>query len=168
MSENILALHGLIAGLKSSDKQALIDIVNNAEVNQSTIKTNIANALNSASVLQVLGLTPSSTWIDILNAIPNTKTGKKSKNGTTTATTTTYGSGSKLTVSGLDFKPSFVFAYQSSGYDLTIIAQVLGFAYQIQFNNGAGHPAASYAFNNGSFDIQVGAGGSSYNWIAIE
>lgn len=102
MSDNILALHGLIAGLKSSDKQALINIVNAAEANQSTIKTNIATGLNTSTGST---LTSSNTWIDIQNVINNlSNTNKKIKSGTVNS----IAAGNSLVISNLTFQPIVV------------------------------------------------------------
>ncbi|CDV96345.1 Conserved domain protein [Desulfitobacterium hafniense] len=96
---------------------------------------------------------------------------KRIASGTTTATVTAYGSGYKLSYSGLTFKPALVFAFQYSEiYDLTIVSVIspANFAYQMQFNNGAGHIAANYLFFDGGFDLQVNSGGWPYRWVAVE
>lgn len=106
MSDNILALHGLIAGLKSTDKQALINIVNEAEANQSTIKTKIVNVLNNVSTLYSLDLTSNSSWNDILNAIPRTKTGKRTASGK--ASIWNFRAFSTFPIENLDFIPNII------------------------------------------------------------
>ncbi|WP_157788996.1 hypothetical protein, partial [Rhodococcus rhodochrous] len=74
--------HGVDQGLNAADKQALINVTNEADKNQSTVKTNLVNALNAVSTEKALGLTAASTWADIQVAIPQVKTGKKIASGT--------------------------------------------------------------------------------------
>ena len=86
-------------GISPSQKQALIDITNAAEANQSTIKTNIANALNSKIGTS---LTSASSWTDMLNAIL-TANAKRWANGNTTLS-----SSGEFSVTGLTFQPKTI------------------------------------------------------------
>ncbi|NFG96864.1 hypothetical protein FDC49_10570 [Clostridium sporogenes] len=58
-----------LQGITKADKQKLIEIVNKAEANQSTIKTNIINVLNNKLKTK---LKTDSSWIDIQNVINST------------------------------------------------------------------------------------------------
>ncbi|RNB72187.1 hypothetical protein [Brevibacillus panacihumi] len=104
MIGDILRDHGLGKGINGTDKQALIDIANAADANQSVVKTNIVNALNAVSTDQVLGLTDESTWADIQAKIPLVKTGKKWATGLVG----TLNNSEMRTVGGLSFNPSTI------------------------------------------------------------
>jgi hypothetical protein len=184
MDNGILALHGLIAGLKSADKQALIDIVNNAESNQSSIKTNVANALNSASTSNSLDLSSTSTWSDILNAIPNMKTGKKWATGVSGALPANT-SEQPLTITGLDFKPSIIIAAALDVNETIMTPYYKSFFLDSSYSwpGNLGNIMAFYSSNTtvftnatiytqvyGQAKISVVTYGSStrYRWLAIE
>lgn len=62
-----------LQGITKADKQKLIEIVNKAEANQSTIKTNIINVLNNKLKTN---LKTDSSWIDIQNVINSTTIAK--------------------------------------------------------------------------------------------
>lgn len=148
-------------GLKASDKQALIDIVNTAETNQTTIKTNIATVLNSKIGSS---LTNASSWLDVQNAIDN-MTNKKCKSGTGTASSTT------LTVSGLPFTPKLVFVKYTGNKSFTLYTNyfnslgntnvVLDGTYGISSSNANG------SLYSGGFSVQTGTNGT-HDWIAFE
>jgi len=101
---DVLRAHGIGKGLNAADKQALIDIVNRADANESVVRTSIVNALNAVSTDNELGLGASSTWADILAKIPQVKTGKKWATGTST------GSNGFVVVTGLSFRPRIILA----------------------------------------------------------
>ncbi|GED59382.1 hypothetical protein ABER61_16090 [Brevibacillus formosus] len=103
MISDILRDHGMGKGINGADKKALIDIVNAADTNQSTVKTNIVNALNAVSTEKSLGLTAASTWVAIQQAIPQVKTGKKIATGTISSL-----SAQATTSVPLDFVPAIV------------------------------------------------------------
>jgi hypothetical protein len=102
---DVLRAHGLGKGLNSADKQALIDLVNAADANQSAVKTDIINKLKAKD--STLPLNAASTWADILAAIPQIKIGKKWANGSISV----ISAATAITVSGLNFRPSFVLVY---------------------------------------------------------
>lgn len=92
-------------GISAADKQALIDIANAAESNNSTIKTDIITKLN-AKELSIAG---EAAWAEIQAAIPGIILGKKFATGTSAASTQT------LSVVGLTFQPSIIIVDKSSG-----------------------------------------------------
>lgn len=69
MSNNILREHGLLDGngLKKSDKEALIDIVNAAQANIDSIKSSVITAVES----KIGAVTPANTWTGVINTINN-------------------------------------------------------------------------------------------------
>ncbi|MEK3745861.1 hypothetical protein NST23_24620 [Brevibacillus sp. FSL K6-0770] len=101
--------HGADKGINGADKQALIDLTNAADTNQSTVKTNIATALNAVSTDKALGLTAASTWAEITAKILQVKTGKKYATGTTAITTPNQ----TIVVSGLSFQPRVIIVHGS-------------------------------------------------------
>jgi len=118
-----------IGGISAVDKQALIDIANSADLNQSSIKTNLANALNTKTGSN---LTLSSTWSDIQNAISN-MTNKKFASGIVTTD-----SNGRATITGLSFSPSIVYIKYSNGtnnYSYFLISSALEQKYN---NNSSG------------------------------
>ena len=109
----ILRDHGLGKGINGADKKALIELVNAADSNQSTVKTKIINALKAKDA--TLNLAASSTWIDIHNAIPLIFQGKKWAFGTIAIPGAS--SQNPVTINGLNFIPKTLFAFAS--YDPT-------------------------------------------------
>lgn len=74
-------------GLSTADLQALITIVNEAEANESVLRTNYVNAVNAADAS--INLPSGATWNDILLQIPNLSVGKVGFNtGVVTSGTT--------------------------------------------------------------------------------
>lgn len=115
-------------GLSQSDLQALITITNEAEANESVLRTNYVNAVNEAD--GSINLPSNATWNDILLQVPNINaSSKKFKTGTTTSGATnlsfTYVSGAvysttSVEVSDLDFKPSTIILRGKSADGLTV------------------------------------------------
>ncbi|KZE55709.1 hypothetical protein AV540_26230 [Brevibacillus parabrevis] len=104
--------HGVDKGINGADKQALINLVNATDVNQSVVKTNVATALNAVSTDKSLGFSSTSTWAEIVAKIPEVKTGKKWATGSVVSAGTLTGSvGYLASVSGLSFQPKFVILY---------------------------------------------------------
>lgn len=58
---------GVSSGLKYADKEALINIANNADISSSVINTNLANILGSPTL-------PGDTWVSMIANIYNQKT----------------------------------------------------------------------------------------------
>jgi len=141
-------------GISATQKQQLIDITNNAEANQSTIKTNIATGLNTGTGSS---LTSSSSWIDIQNIINNmNNTNKKYKIGTVTSVTTTQSftrsdgttnPTGTITITGLTFIPSILIAV---GNQSTIV-----------FKNDANNLTISNS-NNGKIIVIYDSGSPNY------
>lgn len=86
-------------GISGVDKRALIEIVNEAEANESVLKTQFKNAVNAVDTDGGINIPANATWAEILAQVPNIKTGKKWASGTATAISKT------LTVTGLTFIP---------------------------------------------------------------
>ncbi|GAA4704065.1 hypothetical protein [Brevibacillus fulvus] len=111
MMSEILRDHGLGKGLNGADKKALIDAVNAADTNQSTVKTNIINALLAKDAN--LPLSNASTFADIIAAIPSIYIGKKWAMGTFSLP----GTSSSYTVTGLGFVPSMILLHYATTSD---------------------------------------------------
>lgn len=94
-------------GISGADRQALIDIVNEAKANESDLKQLFINDINSKD--GNAGLTESSTWFETLNTLSNMEMGKRWRRGVTPNDT-------KIEVSGLGFKPSIIIWYAPSFY----------------------------------------------------
>ncbi|WP_425623026.1 hypothetical protein ACPT9H_00470 [Brevibacillus borstelensis] len=133
--------HGVDQGLNAADKQALINVTNEADKNQSTVKTNLVNALNAVSTEKVLGLTAASTWADIQVAIPQVKTGKKIASGTGRLE---LNSGKyEMRVNGLSFIPSKIlvtFNYKDSSN----LTRNFVFLYGFSINHGGEYKNNNY------------------------
>jgi hypothetical protein len=154
-------------GLSSGDKQALIDIANNAEVYNSTVKSNIINAVNSKAGTS---LSDSSAWNDIKNAIggiqPSDIGGRKYVPGSGTTNST-----ARATISGLSFTPSII---------LLSLHSYLFAWYVNQYGWGGQNPNVIRSVGYGEMlDITLASDGFSiigdssyanlnFNWIAIE
>lgn len=102
-------------GISAADLQALIEITNNAEINEHVIKTNIINALNDKTGSE---LVPNSSWIDIQNAISG-MSNKKWASGTTSPMSF------RCVTRGLQFKPSVVIiAYSHTVFAIYVIKEL--------------------------------------------
>lgn len=175
-------------GLSTADLQALITITNEAEVNESVLRTNYINAVNVAD--ENINLPAGATWNDILLQIPNLAAGKlKVKSGTAIPSTTTsqyftYDNLTRnkitLTVSeNLGFDPTFIIA----------IADDINGAGPTLYKKGGLYTYATYPatvflcdeflravsaetgyVNSNGFKIPITGGGSdkTYTWFAIE
>ncbi|MGO0058662.1 hypothetical protein ACTID9_01110 [Brevibacillus fluminis] len=179
---DILRDHGLGKGLNAADKKALIDIVNVADTNQSTVKTNIVNALNAVSTDKALGLVAASTWADIQAAIPQVKTGKRWASGTGKLGSTTHPQGYfRADVSGLSFTPTIIIVTSdlSMGvYSATYTMRDGGFN-TYNAHTFAWAIAGNYDYNIGDKATFVNATGfnlalinasanASFKWFALE
>ncbi|MDT3416184.1 hypothetical protein QO009_002052 [Brevibacillus aydinogluensis] len=171
---DVLRAHGIGKGLNAADKQALIDIVNRADSNESVIRTSIVNALNAVSTDKALGLNAASAWADILVAIPQVKTGKKWASGTASTTATVL----TITVRGLTFQPKAIFA-KSTADDTTgsgngnymvvyIDKTVLGLNNDISARIGTGPVGGQWTKYADGFEITMDNYSKSYKWIAFE
>jgi hypothetical protein len=177
-------------GISATQKQQLIDIANAAEANQSTIKTNIANALNSKIGTS---LTSANAWTDIINTIPSANA-KKFASGSGTTGTTYYtitdssGSGTStnawlLTVNGLSFKPSKVIIFHPTNRWLSVYNaddSYVGNGTNVVYIKLSGvgcyfgtFPQTNIQVVNGGFTLPVAtagdvSGGLSCKWYAYE
>ena len=92
-------------GISGADKQALIDIVNEAERNESDLKSQFADAVNTVDTDGGINLPANAAWAEILAEVPNIKTGRRWSTGDIS---TKVGVGQ---IRGLDFKPSAIVVY---------------------------------------------------------
>ena len=93
-------------GISSADKQALIDIINEAERNESDLKSQFIDAVNEVDTEGGIDLPADAPWAEVLANVPSIKTGKKWAIGLFTPTGT---SGIRsLTKNGLPFKSKIV------------------------------------------------------------
>jgi hypothetical protein len=165
---DVLRAHGIGKGLNAADKQALIDIVNRADSNESVVRTSIINALNAVSTDKALGLSAASTWAEILAKIPQIKTGKKWASGV--APSISEGSYSYVTVTGLGFRPNIIVLIRKADTDGTVYVKPFDAANYHFFG------PTNYKFAVGQYGeyIQDNAfklrslGTSNYDWIAFE
>lgn len=104
-------------GISSTDLQALIEIANEAEANESDLKKQFAQAVNEVDVEGDINLPDSAAWAEILAEIPNIKSGKIGAVGKTHAIS--FSNTQRLIVNGLTFKPSLVIAFVPSAISAT-------------------------------------------------
>ncbi|GEM_PF-6624788 len=90
-------------GISGTDKQALIEIVNETERNESDLKTQFVNEVNAVDLDGGINLPASAAWADILAQVPNIKTGKKWASGSIRGN-----SNGMIVIASLGFKPSVV------------------------------------------------------------
>ncbi|EMT54224.1 hypothetical protein I532_01420 [Brevibacillus borstelensis AK1] len=164
--------HGVDQGLNAADKQALINVTNEADKNQSTVKTNLVNALNAVSTEKALGLTAASTWADIQVAIPQVKTGKKWANGSATSD-----ANKRITVSGLSFRPTVILLIAYDGTTTFSTTQFMDrsfFGTTDDFKLWAYQSSAPIvnnlvtAVSQGSFTLETVMPSKAYKWVAFE
>lgn len=169
MISDILRDHGMGKGLKAADKQALIDIVNAADANQSAVKTDIVNKLKAKDA--ALPITSASSWADILAQIPNLYVGKKWATGTKN-TNSSY----ILSIRGLAFSPNVVLVQLTTGSTyLYITAYVAKSQYlptsandiAARTQNGSINGITFTKYSDG-FDIQTGSASAAHDWVAFE
>lgn len=144
--------------LKKTDRLALINIINKAEANESTIKANIANALNTKTGSN---LTNNRTWMDIQNTISNMKI-KQWDSGV-------LDSYSGVVKVNLNFIPSILLASTSigSGYASALInnkwMKLDNYSSSL-FRRYTSSPATKQL----ELDTDVLIAGYRFYWVAIE
>ncbi|MEK4146427.1 hypothetical protein NST02_04965 [Robertmurraya sp. FSL W8-0741] len=160
-------------GLGGADKQALIDIVNEAERNESDVKSNLINVINEKVGSTLL---PNAPWIEIQNAIGG-MTNKRWATGAVMAST----GNNAITVTGLDFKPSIVIAkakiVPTSVYDkyndvslhadLTVYGASHPASFCTNIIGNVSSPSNMFTPYDDGFYIRVGDL-KEYVWIAFE
>lgn len=87
-------------GISADDRQALIDIVNEAERNESDLKTQFIDAVNEVDTDGGINLPADAPWAEVLANVPSIKTGKKWASGVFQE--------NDFIVTGLAFEPSAV------------------------------------------------------------
>lgn len=181
-------------GISSTELQALIAIVNEAEANESDLKTQFARAVNEVDMDGGINLSDHAAWAEILAQVPNIKTGKKWASGTASSDLNSrvnfiLANNSRtelsyyITVSGVEFKPSLIFAIGTNG---TLIYQTVYFsgsdglyADTTKISNHDGATGAQTTTNFkangadgyvifGGFRIPVGIFNQQFKWIAFE
>lgn len=181
---------GVPSGLKGADKQSLIDVVNKGLLNESSLKTNVINALNNVNTYGTK-LSTSALWGDVLASIPNINTGKKWASGTQAISSGTN-TQTTLTITGLSFRPSIVIVVSTSLNDTnSFIQHALGFdKNSIRFGNSGTLRNAVNSFDssnirgsvvhdyltitNDGFSfilrnyIELRSFAGTYNWYAFE
>ncbi|SCG82733.1 hypothetical protein DW1_1160 [Proteiniborus sp. DW1] len=175
-------------GLSDSDKQALLDITNEALLNENAIKTNIVNALNDKLESELL---PNSAWLDIQNVISGIEIGKKWASGLVTSSSVTetfkFQNGNldsktlhSIIVTGLDFDPSTIVAFTTNGYNVTACKlhqkclstneATLGLPVTTTSNGSANRVVdGEYAYMRfGTFKLPAVSSSYEYFWMAFE
>lgn len=162
-------------GISGADRQALIDIVNEAEANESDLKTQFVDTVNdkTGSALPV-----NATWLDVKNAIAN-MTNRKYKTGTKSF----QGPANSIewsTVQDLGFKPTLIVMSRDIGGVSTSNVLIYNektssdkytnfpsFGGQITNNNNI--DGISSYIKEDSFRLAISSHGPglSYDWIAI-
>ncbi|MEG0449906.1 MAG: hypothetical protein RR595_08625 [Lysinibacillus sp.] len=109
-------------GLSSTDLAALIAITNEAEANESVLRTQYVNSVNSAD--KTINLPAGATWNDILLKIPNINSEKKDLYTGTCVVRHTAVDGRFLEINRLPFKPSYVFLCTIFDFGLNTVNKV--------------------------------------------
>ncbi|EHN14508.1 hypothetical protein [Clostridium sporogenes] len=145
-------------GLKKTDRLALINIINKAEANESTIKANIANALNTKTGSN---LTNNSTWMNIQNAIGNMKI-RQWDSGV-------VDSNSGIVTINLNFIPSILLATSNTG---ARYASALINNKWMKLDNYASSLFRRYTSSPATKQLELDTdtliAGYTFHWIAIE
>lgn len=165
-------------GLTSEQLQALITINNEAEENESVLRTNYVNAVNSAD--ESISLPDNATWNDILLQIPNIKpNSKKMDIGTVvsssanltfrSSTGTTTLSHPYVTVTGLGFTPtSVILRYTASATVVTTNTSRID-GYYLLTSNGVSMRLTENAYLvDGGFQLPVNTANTRYEWVAYQ
>jgi Phage-related tail fibre protein len=159
--------------ISTADKQALIDIVNESIDNQSSVKTNLVNTINTKIGSNLVG---SDSWINIQNAIG----GASIKKWASGSISSNIAPNATYTITGLNFKPTTVILYevyysQQTNYSNYIrYYDTITSTYIEMANRVGGNSYLGYVIDmsQGSFTIQSGlnvVGGILIkNWIAFE
>jgi hypothetical protein len=183
-------------GISGVDKQALIDIANEAEANDSDLKTQYINEVNAVDAYGGVSLPSDATWLGILAEIPNIKTGKKWAIGSSviasSSTTFTTGDGTVkawyyVNVAGLDFKPSSIIISSTSSNNISFVTILHPEVFEgtgdasnsrISLSQHRGYSSndsvadarleGNAIVNDGSFQLPVLGAGETYRWVAFE
>lgn len=172
-------------GLSGVDKQDLIDIVNEAERNESDLKQLFIDDINSKGA----SLVDNATWFDALNALSNMEMGKKWASGTVMSSSGTmsfrYISKSStlsmryVEVSGLTFKPTYIIVIGKGNLVVTsLYRQGMGnYDEMVIVTPNITTSGTSYTFDaqsNGAYVNSTGflipyySTSAECDWIAIE
>lgn len=154
-------------GISGVDKQALIDIFNSAEANESDLRNLFINSVNTVDTDGGINLPIGATWTEVLAQIPNIKTGKKWAGGTGVVATNDI-----ATVQGLGFKPNSILLLPSSGIDRTICIYNISWNVNIfvRWDNGTGITNNVLIIGENGFTChtQGYARGKTFNYLAFE
>lgn len=171
-------------GISAADRQALIDIVNEAERNESDLKTQFIDAVNEVDTDGGISLPTNATWAEVLANVPNIKTGKKWMSGDTSGS----GDGNVSVTTG--FTPETVivlFKQNTSTYprigalakttNLTEFSPYNSLRFGASIDNGSNQSVVnldSFTFTTDGFSITPSDGNAGYlrdaelRWIAFE
>lgn len=154
-------------GLGGADKQALIDIVNEAEANESDLKQLFIDDINLKD--ENAELTRNSTWFEILNALSNMEIGKRKRNGLGVS------NGSRrFTITGLDFLPTVIILENLDTPYITTYSR------DINYNNGTTYVKyaslvqgnmsgfADVVISGNDVTLDVGVANANVEWWAYE
>lgn len=179
-------------GLSKSDLQALITIVNEAEANESVLRTQYVNAVNGAD--ETINLPPGATWNDILLQIPNIKTGSRVKVGTVGREVNTrqfvrgdnsFVNREYVVISDVDFVPSYVVVYGLASathgimtlysatdifpsYQVKIVTSPMSYVDTSGATYSGYKKAGAAVLEVGNIVLPVTSAANSYTYIAIE
>lgn len=174
---------GILSGLNTTAKTNLVSAINEVFQTGNNVKSDMVAAL--LAVDPTLPITANSSWAEIETAAGQIETGGKFAIGvaTSSGTPSTFQnlsgsnvSAGKLSVNGLSFKPSAVFAYQSNGVlnsagsDDSGIPKVSGYnslylagsSYNIRIG------VSNCFFRSDGFDIPTSVAGLTVTWVAYE
>lgn len=161
-------------GISSTDLQALINIVNEAEANESDLKTQFARAVNEVDVDGGINLPDHAAWAEILAQVPNIKTGKKWATGVINM----VGAENRLIINGLSFIPTTALAIRKGLNNnsnntppwATVATKAIdNKVSSIRIDNTTLLAnSVSSSFEGTSVTLIVGSVGGLWEWIAFE
>lgn len=161
-------------GISSTNLQALIAIVNEAEANESDLKKQFAQAVNEVDMDGGINLPDGAAWAEILAEIPNIKTGKKWATGVINM----VGSENRLIINGLSFIPTTALAIRKGLNNnsnntppwATVATKVIdNKVSSIRIDNTTLLAnSVSSSFEGTSVTLIVGSVGGLWEWIAFE
>lgn len=157
-------------GISAADKQALIEIVNEGERNESDLKTQFIDAVNEVDTDGGINLPVDAPWAEILANVPNIKTGKKWASGETQSLPSQT---KELLLSGLGFNPSYVFGYndQRKNFMVSVEGSEWGEVGYARYDSFGGYSLTITTPEPGAILLSSAGSvyfGGVYKWIAFE
>lgn len=161
-------------GISSTDLQALIEIVNEAEANESDLKTQFARAVTAVDVDGGINLPDGAAWAEILAQVPNIKTGRKWATGVINM----VGAENRLIINGLSFIPTTALAIRKGLNNnsnntppwATVATKAIdNKVSSIRIDNTTLLAnSVSSSFDGPSVTLIVGSVGGLWEWVAFE